>query len=56
MEQVDPGSRAELRGDLVDVSLDTLSEEVRSMLMNEDETKTLVYVEQPYMNLITAGG
>ena len=24
--------------------------------MNEDETKTLVYVEQPYMNLITAGG
>lgn len=56
MEQLDPGSRAELRGDLVDVSLDTLSEEVRSMLMNENETKTLVYVEQPYMNLITAGG
>ncbi len=56
MEQLDPGSRAELRGDLVDVSLDTLSEEVRSMLMNENETKTLVYVEQPYMNLIKAGG
>ena len=56
MEQLDPGSRAELRADLVDVSLDTLSEEVRSMLMNENETKTLVYVEQPYMNLITAGG
>lgn len=56
MEQLDSGSRAELRGDLVDVSLDTLSEEVRSMLMNENETKTLVYVEQPYMNLITAGG
>jgi len=56
MEQLDSGSRAELRADLVDVSLDTLSEEVRSMLMNEDESKTLVYVEQPYMNLIKAGG
>ncbi len=56
MEQLDSGSRAELRADLVDVSLDTLSIEVRSMLMNENETKTLVYVEQPYMNLIKAGG
>ncbi|RAH15746.1 MAG: hypothetical protein CMB56_002740 [Methanobacteriota archaeon] len=56
MEQLDSGSRAELRGDLVDVSLDTLSEEVRSMLMNEEESKTLIYVEQPYMNLIKAGG
>ena len=56
MEQLDSGSRAELRADLVDVSLDTLSIEVRSMLMNENETKTLVYVEQPYMNLIRAGG
>ena len=56
METADPGSRAELRADMVDVALDTLSDEVRSMLMNEEETKTLVYVEQPYMNLIFAGG
>ncbi|MEC8264552.1 MAG: MMPL family transporter, partial [Candidatus Thermoplasmatota archaeon] len=30
---------------------DTLSPEVRSMLLNEAGTKALVYVDQPYMNL-----
>jgi hypothetical protein len=41
--------------DMVNVAFDTLSPEVRSMLMNSDqgtgETKTLVYVNQPYLNL-----
>ena len=55
-EATNPGSRAILRGDFVDVTLDTLSLEVRSMLFNEPEDKTLVYVEQPYLNLIYAGG
>jgi len=55
-EVTNPGSRAVLRGDFVDVTLDTLSLEVRSMLFNEAESKTLVYVEQPYLNLIYAGG
>ncbi len=43
------------REDMVNVAFDTLSPEVRSMLMNTDqgtgETKTLVYVNQPYLNL-----
>jgi predicted RND superfamily exporter protein len=42
---------------MVNVAFDTLSVEVRSMLMNEvneelgGETRTLVYVNQPYINL-----
>ncbi|MFL2493814.1 MAG: RND family transporter [Candidatus Thalassarchaeum sp.] len=43
------------RQDMVNVAFDTLSPEIRSMLMNSDqgtgETKTLVYVNQPYLNL-----
>ena len=40
---------------MVNVAFDTLSAEVRSMLMNEDNTKAIVYVTQPYMNLNVAG-
>jgi len=47
------------REDMVNIAFDTLSPEVRSMLMNVDqgtgETKTLVYVNQPYINLADAG-
>ena len=44
---------------MINVAFDTLSYEVRSMLMNEPqtnlgETKTLVYVNQPYIQLSTA--
>ncbi|MEC7743711.1 MAG: MMPL family transporter [Candidatus Thermoplasmatota archaeon] len=43
------------REDMVNVAFDTLSPEVRSMLMNSDEgpgeTKTLVYAWQPYILL-----
>jgi predicted RND superfamily exporter protein len=43
------------RNDMVNIAFDTLSPEVRSMLMNKDEgsgeTKTLVYANQPYINL-----
>ena len=50
---------ASSREDMVNVAFDTLSPEIRSMLMNADEglgeTKTLVYVNQPYINLATAG-
>ncbi|PDH23897.1 MAG: hypothetical protein CND29_03345 [Marine Group II euryarchaeote MED-G36] len=52
---------ASSREDMVNIALDTLSPEIRSMLMNADqdicdssspcETKTLVYVTQPYINL-----
>ena len=46
------------REDMVNVAFDTLSPEVRSMFMNADqgtgETKTLVYVNQPYINLTGA--
>ena len=46
------------REDMVNVAFDTLSPEVRSMLMNAEqgtgETKTLVYVNQPYLNLADA--
>ena len=45
---------------MVNIAFDTLSPEIRSMLMNSDdgdgETKTLVYVNQPYINLAVAGG
>ncbi|MED5486811.1 MAG: MMPL family transporter [Candidatus Thermoplasmatota archaeon] len=49
------------RANMVDVAFDTLSPEIRSMLMNEvdiiigGETQTLVYVNQPYINLQDAG-
>lgn len=50
---------ASSREDMVNIAFDTLSPEIRSMLMNADEglgeTKTLVYVNQPYINLATAG-
>tara|TARA_B100001142_G_scaffold1623_1_gene1675 strand:+ start:806 stop:3964 length:3159 start_codon:yes stop_codon:yes gene_type:complete len=43
------------REDMVNIAFDTLSPEIRSMLMNADngigETKTLVYANQPYINL-----
>jgi|TARA_B100000214_G_scaffold372179_1_gene349923 hypothetical protein len=46
------------REDMVNIAFDTLSPEIRSMLMNEDtgigETKTLVYANQPYINLADA--
>jgi predicted RND superfamily exporter protein len=47
--------REELRRDMVDVAFDTLSKEVQSMLLNEQGTKAIVYVSQPYMNLNIAG-
>ena len=40
-----------LRRDMVNVVFDTLSDEVKSMLLNEEGTKGIVYVTQPYMNL-----
>ena len=46
------------REDIINIAFDTLSPEIRSMFMNEDkgigETKTLVYVNQPYINLSAA--
>ena len=47
--------RQALRKDMVNVAFDTLSDEVRSTLMNEDGTKAIVYVRQRYMNLNVAG-
>ena len=47
--------REALRNDMVEVAFDTLSEEVRSMLLNEEGDKAIVYVTQPYMNLNVAG-
>ena len=47
--------REAMRKDMVNVALDTLSAEVRSMLLNEGGTKAIVYVSQPYMNLNVAG-
>ena len=43
--------REALRKDMVNVAFDTLSLEVRSMLLNQLETKAIIYVDQPYMNL-----
>jgi len=49
------------REQMVDIAFDTLSVEIRSMFMNEEsaslggETQTLVYVNQPYINLGDAG-
>ena len=48
--------RRAARNDMVNVAFDTLSDEVRSMLLNELGTKAIVYVTQPYMNLNIAGG
>jgi len=56
LDLTDPNQRAGWRADLVDVSLDTLSDEVRALLLDEDEERSLVYVNQRYMNLIIAGG
>ena len=47
----DTSGRDEIRRDMVNVVFDTLSDEVKSMLLNEQGTKGIVYVTQPYMNL-----
>ncbi len=56
LEATGPEGREGLRRDMVNVAFDTLSLEVRSMLLNQDETKAIVYVDQPYMNLNIAAG
>jgi predicted RND superfamily exporter protein len=56
LEATGPDGREGLRRDMVNVAFDTLSLEVRSMLLNQDETKAVVYVDQPYMNLNIAAG
>ena len=56
LEGSGPDGREGLRKDMVNVVFDTLSDEVRSMLLNDAGTKAIVYVEQPYMNLNIAGG
>jgi predicted RND superfamily exporter protein len=56
LEASGEGGRESLRRDMVNVVFDTLTEEVRSMLLNEDGTKAIVYVDQPYMNLNVAAG
>ncbi|GIQ97412.1 MAG: hypothetical protein CM15mP3_04460 [Candidatus Poseidoniales archaeon] len=48
------GGREQLRKDMVNVVFDTLSYEVKSMLLNKEGTKGIVYVTQPYMNLNAA--
>lgn len=53
---LDPDGRAGWRSDMVDIIFDSLSEEVRSMLLNSNEGKGLVYCVQPYLNLVYAGG
>lgn len=55
LELTGPEGRKGLRKDMVNVVFDTLTEEVRSMLLNEAGTKAIVYVTQPYMNLNVAG-
>ena len=55
LELTGPEGRQGLRKDMVNAALDTLSDEVRSMLLNEQQTKAIVYVTQPYMNLNVAG-
>lgn len=56
LEATGPDGREGLRRDMVNVAFDTLSLEVRSMLLNQDETKAIIYVDQPYMNLNIAAG
>jgi len=53
---LDPEGRAGWRADMVDIIFDSLSNEVRSMLLNSNEGKGLVYCVQPYLNLVYAGG
>ena len=36
---------------MIEVSYETLSNETRSMLINSDYSKTLIYTEMPYINL-----
>ena len=55
LELTGQDGREGLRKDMVNAALDTLSDEVRSMLLNEQQTKAIVYVTQPYMNLNVAG-
>mgnify|MGYP003966390727 FL=1 len=55
LELTGPEGRKGLRKDIVNVVFDTLSDEVKSMLLNEAGTKAIVYVTQPYMNLNVAG-
>ncbi|MEZ8112216.1 MAG: MMPL family transporter [Candidatus Poseidoniaceae archaeon] len=55
LELTGPEGRKGLRKDMVNVVFDTLTDEVKSMLLNEDGTKAIVYVTQPYMNLNVAG-
>jgi hypothetical protein len=55
LELTGPDGRQGLRKDMVNAVFDTLSDEVRSMLLNEEGTKAIVYVTQPYMNLNVAG-
>ncbi len=50
----DGKGREHLRKDMVNVAYDTLSKEVQWMLSNEEGSKALVYVTQPYMNLDNA--
>ena len=54
--EADPNGRAGWRADMVDIIFDSLSNEVRSMLLNSGEEKGLVYCVQPYLNLVYAGG
>ncbi|MCK4614139.1 MAG: MMPL family transporter, partial [Thermoplasmata archaeon] len=39
------------RRTLIEIFYDTLSNETRSMLMNDDYSKTLIYTEMPYVNI-----
>lgn len=39
------------RRQLIEIFYDTLSNETRSMLMNDDYSKTLIYTEMPYLNI-----
>ena len=55
LDATGPDGREGLRRDMVNVVFDTLSEEVRSMLLNKVGTKAIVYVTQPYLNLNYAG-
>ncbi|MDC0340719.1 MMPL family transporter [Candidatus Poseidoniaceae archaeon] len=55
LELTGPEGRKGLRKDMVNVVFDTLTDEVKSMLLNEAGTKAIVYVTQPYMNLNVAG-
>jgi len=55
LELTGPEGREGLRKDMVNVVFDTLTDEVKSMLLNEAGTKAIVYVTQPYMNLNVAG-